>query len=100
MMFLTLMDIRSILLRGEICCKSEAASNALISLIVFFGIYELKKFTRNKKTVTVKGYKKVSKKIKKLKGKKKYYVRVRTYKKVSGVKIFSPWSKTRTFKTR
>ena len=59
-----------------------------------------KKFTRNKKTVTVKGYKKVLKKIKKLKRKKRYYVRVRTYKKVSGVKICSSWSKTRIFKTR
>ena len=58
------------------------------------------KFTKGKKTVTVKGYKKVSKKVTKLKGKKKYYVRVRTYKTVSGVKYYSPWSKIKTVKTR
>ena len=59
-----------------------------------------KKFTKNKKTVTVKGYKKTSKKIKKLKGKKKYYVHVRTFKTIKGVKYYSPWSKTKTVKTR
>ena len=58
------------------------------------------KFTKGKKTVTVKGYKKVSKKVTKLKGKKKYYVRVRTYKTVSGVKYYAPWSKSKTVKTR
>ena len=52
-----------------------------------------KKFTRNKKTVTVKGYKSVSKKVTKLKAKKKYYVKIRTYKTVSGKKYYSPWSK-------
>lgn len=52
-----------------------------------------KKFTRNKKTVTVKGYKSVSKKVTKLKAKKKYYVKVRTYKTVGGKKYYSPWSK-------
>ena len=57
-------------------------------------------FTKNKKTVTVKGYKSTSKKVKKLKGKKKYYVRVRTYKKVSGATYKSPWSKTKTIKTK
>ena len=59
-----------------------------------------RKFTKNKKTVTVKGYKKVSKKITKLIGKKKYYVKVRTYLTVGGVKYYSPWSKVRTIKTR
>lgn len=49
-------------------------------------------FTANKKTVTVKGYKNTSKKVKKLKSKKKYYVRVRTYKTISGTKYCSPWS--------
>ena len=59
-----------------------------------------KKFTKGKKTVNVKGYKKVSKKVKKLKGGKKYYVRIRTYKTVSGKKYYSAWSKTKTVKTR
>lgn len=59
-----------------------------------------KKFTKNKKLVTVKGYKKVSKKVTKLKGKKKYFVRVRTYKTIKGVKYYSPWSKVKTVKTR
>ena len=58
------------------------------------------KFTKGKKTVTVTGYSKVSKKVTKLKGKKKYYVRVRTFKTVSGVKYYSPWSKVKTVKTR
>ena len=59
-----------------------------------------RKFTKNKKTLTVKGYKKTIKKVSKLKGKKKYYVRIRTYKTVSGRKYYSKWSKTKTVKTR
>ena len=59
-----------------------------------------KKFTKNKKTVTVKGYKIVSKKIKNLKSKKKYYVKIRTYKSVGGEKYYSPWSKSMNVKTR
>ena len=59
-----------------------------------------KKFTKNKKTVTVKGYKKVSKKVKKLKAKKTYYVKIRTYKTVKGKKYYSPWSKVKTVKTK
>ncbi len=59
-----------------------------------------KKFTKGKKTVTVKGYKKVSKKISKLKGKKKYYVRIRTYKTVKGTKYYSAWSKIKKITTR
>lgn len=59
-----------------------------------------KKFTKNKKSVYVKGYKKVSKKITKLKAKKKYYVRVRTYKKVNDHFYYSTWSKVKTVKTR
>lgn len=59
-----------------------------------------KKFTKNKKTVTVKGYKTVSKKIKNLKSKKRYYVKIRTYKSVGGEKYYSPWSKAKSVKTR
>ena len=59
-----------------------------------------KKFTKGKKTVTVKDYQTVSKKVTKLKDKKTYYVRVRTYKTVSGVKYYSPWSKAKIVKTK
>ena len=59
-----------------------------------------KKFTKGKKLVTVKGYKKVSKKIGKLKANKTYYVKVRTYKTVGGVKYYSKWSKVKAVKTR
>lgn len=51
-----------------------------------------KNFKKNKKTVTVKGAKTVSKKIKKLKSKKKYYVRVRSYRTLDGEKYYSKWS--------
>jgi len=58
------------------------------------------KFTKNQKTVSVTGYDKVSQKVTKLKGKTKYYVRVRTYKTVSGKKYYSPWSKVKTVTTK
>ena len=57
-------------------------------------------FTKNKKTVTVKGFDKASKKVTKLKGGKKYYVKIRTYKTVDGKKYYSDWSETRTKKTK
>ena len=47
------------------------------------------KFTRNVKTASVKGYKKTSKKIGKLKKKTKYYVRIRTYIKTGGTTYYS-----------
>ena len=58
------------------------------------------KFTKSKKTVNVKGYKTTSKTIKKLKAKKKYYVRVRTYMKTGGAIYYSPWSKVKSVKTK
>ena len=58
------------------------------------------KFTKNKKTTTVKGYSKVSKKVTGLKAKTKYYVKVRTYKTVKGVKVYSDWSKVKQIKTK
>lgn len=57
-------------------------------------------FTKNKKTVTVKGFDKASKKVTKLKGGKKYYVKIRTYKTVDGKKYYSDWSEIRTKKTK
>ena len=59
-----------------------------------------KKFTKNKKSVNFNGYKKVSKKVAKLKGGKKYYVRIRTYRTVDGKKIYSRWSKAKTVKIK
>ena len=38
--------------------------------------------------------------IKKLKAKKKYYVRIRTYKKVGSGKLYSTWSKVKTAKIK
>ena len=49
-------------------------------------------FASGNKTVTVTSNKTTSKTIKSLKAKKKYYVRVRTYKTVNGVKYYSGWS--------
>ena len=37
---------------------------------------------------------------KKLKSKKKYYVRIRTYRTVSGKKVYSSWSKVKNVKTK
>lgn len=50
------------------------------------------------KTVTVSGAKSSSKVISKLVKGKKYYVRVRTYKKVSGTKYYSSWSSKKSVK--
>ncbi len=58
------------------------------------------KFTKNKKTVIVKGYNNISKTVKGLKAKKKYYVKIRTYKSVKGTKVYSGWSKVKTVKTK
>lgn len=52
------------------------------------------------KKVTVKSYKTTSKKIRDLKRDKKYYVWVRTYKKVNGTKYYSNWSKRKYVTTR
>jgi len=59
-----------------------------------------KKFKKNKKTVTVKKQKTTKTTVKKLKAKKKYYVRMRTYKIVNGKKVYSSWSKVKTVKTK
>ena len=55
------------------------------------------KFTKNKKTVTVKKNKVT---LKKLKPKKKYFVKVRAYKLASGRKYFGKWSKVVKKKVR
>ena len=62
--------------------------------------YSTKKNFKSKKTVWLKGYNKNSKTISGLKSKKKYYVRVRTYKTVNGTKYYSEWSNVKTVKVK
>lgn len=57
-----------------------------------------KKFKSSKKVTSKKAT--TSKTIKKLKSKKTYYVRVRTYKNVDGIKYYSKWSNTMKIKTK
>lgn len=59
-----------------------------------------KKFKKNNKSVTVTKQKTTKATVKKLKSKKKYYVRVRTYKTINGKKIYSSWSKVKSVKTK
>ncbi|MBQ1401134.1 MAG: fibronectin type III domain-containing protein, partial [Firmicutes bacterium] len=56
-------------------------------------------FTKGKKTVNVAGYSKISKKVTGLKGGKRYYVKVRTYKKIGNTKYYSKWSGVKSVKT-
>lgn len=58
------------------------------------------KFDKTVKTKTVKGNKKTSLKISKLKAKKTYYVRVRTYKTVKGKRYYSGWSVAKKVKVK
>lgn len=58
------------------------------------------KFKKDTHIKTVKSYKTKSLKVKKLKAKKKYYVRIQTYKTVGGIKYYSGWSKTKSVKTK
>ena len=59
-----------------------------------------KNFKIGNKTVNISKNKTVSKAITKLKAKKKYYVRIRTYKTVSGKKYYSVWSSSKLIKTK
>ena len=61
--------------------------------------YSTSRNFKSVKTVTVKGHKNITKTISKLKGKKKYYVRVRSYKKVGNVNYYSTWCKAKVVKT-
>lgn len=58
------------------------------------------KFKNNKKTVTISKKGTTSKTISKLKAKKKYYVRIRTYKAKNNKKSYSSWSKSKTVTTK
>ena len=63
-----------------------------------------KNFKKNNKTVTISKNNTTSKSVGKLKAKKKYYVRVRTYKIVKfggkSVKLYSGWSKAKSVTTK
>ena len=59
-----------------------------------------KKFKKNKKTITVAKQNANKKTVKKLKAKRKYFVRVRTYKIVDGKKFYGKWSKVKAVKTK
>ena len=62
--------------------------------------YSLKKSMKGSKIKTVKGWKKTSLTIKKLKGGKRYYVQVRTYVQKDGIKYYSTWSKKTSVKVK
>jgi len=59
-----------------------------------------KKFRKNVKTVNIKKYKTIHCTVKKLARNKRYYVRVRSYKKVSGGKLYGSWSSTKNVKIK
>ena len=61
--------------------------------------YSLKSNFKNAKTANIKASS-TSKKVTKLKAKKKYYVRIRTYKTVGGKTFYSNWSKAKTIKVK
>ena len=69
-------------------------------LFILNGYLLFSALKKNKKTVTVKKKKTTSANVSSLKAKKKYFVRVRTYKTVNGKKIYSSWSKVKTIKTK
>ena len=62
--------------------------------------YSLKSSMASAKMVTVSKSSTVSRKITKLKAKKKYYVQVRTYKTVNGKKVTSVWSSKKAVTTK
>ena len=62
--------------------------------------YSLKKNMKKAKTKTVKKNAKTKLKVKKLKSNKRYYVQVRTFKKIAGKKYYSAWSQKKTVKVR
>ncbi len=61
--------------------------------------YSLKKNMKASKKVTIKKASKLSVTISKLKKGKKYFVQVRTFKTVNGAKVYSKWSKKKSFKS-
>ncbi len=62
--------------------------------------YGTKKTFNKAKTITINRANATKKTIKKLRSRKKYYVRIRTYNTVSGKMYYSPWSKRKTVKVK
>jgi len=62
--------------------------------------YSTSKSFKNAKKKTIKGKDNTSYKLTKLKSKKTYYIRVRTYKTVDGTKYYSFWSDVKSIKTK
>lgn len=58
-----------------------------------------KKFTKAK-SITITGNNKTSKTVKSLKASKKYYVRIRTYKKIQGKTCYSSWTSAKAVKVK
>ena len=58
------------------------------------------RFSKGNKTVTIGKNNTSSKSVKKLSRKKKYYIRIRTYKTIKGTKYYSGWSKIKSKKTK
>ena len=61
---------------------------------------QLRKTSKGAKTYTVKSYKTYKKVIKKLKAKKKYFVKVRAYKTVGKSKVYGAYSAVRSCKVK
>ena len=57
-------------------------------------------FTKNVKKVTISWFAKYSRKVTGLLGARKYYVRIRTYKTIGDLKLYSAWSANKTVKTK
>lgn len=87
--------------------KSKRKKNALVQWKKVSGVtgYQIqfarnKKMTRNKKLITIKKAKTTKATIKKLKSRKKYYIRVRAYKVINKKKYYGKWSKIKTVKIK
>ena len=59
-----------------------------------------KSFTKNVKTLTVTKQNTKKKTVKKLKGEKKYYFRIRAFITINGTKYYSDWSKAKKAKIK
>ncbi len=59
-----------------------------------------KNFKSGMKKITIKGAAKKAKTIKKLKSKRKYYIRIRSYGTEKGKRVYSAWSAVRSVKTK
>lgn len=62
--------------------------------------YSTSQYFEASETATVKGVNTLTKTVKKLKSGKKYYVRIRTYKKVGKKTYYSSWSKSKSIKVK